>query len=96
MAFSAYWNYIPNRDRPQLGRTLFSIQNSESQLPITRTASEFTLVFPQWEFYCLAFAVFLLTYVYLEGKSNYFKGALLLLTYFVLISAFFFEPVTIH
>lgn len=31
------------------------------------------------------------TYVYLEGKSNYFKGALLLITYFVLVSAFFFE-----
>jgi Ca2+:H+ antiporter len=65
--------------------------------------SEFTLVFPQWEFYCLAFAtflckfeglcLFLVSYVYLEGKSTYFKGSLLLLTYFVLIAAFFFEPI---
>jgi Ca2+:H+ antiporter len=65
--------------------------------------SEFTLVFPKWEFYTIIFAVFLctisvnvVTYVYLEGKSNYFKGALLLLSYFVLIAAFFFEPSAIY
>lgn len=33
----------------------------------------FTLVFPQMDFYAVLFSVFLLTYVYLEGKSNYFK-----------------------
>jgi Ca2+:H+ antiporter len=53
----------------------------------------FTLVFPQWDFYAVIFSVFLLTYVYLEGKSNYFKGAILLLCYFILIAAFFVAPV---
>lgn len=91
VAFSAYWNYVP-RDRPQFGAHLFSTASNSETPSSHHSRSEFTLVFPQWEFYCLAFAVFLLTYVYLEGKSNYFKGALLLLTYFVLITAFFFEP----
>ncbi|KAJ3306245.1 hypothetical protein HDV03_000165 [Kappamyces sp. JEL0829] len=82
VAFSALWN------SPLLER--FHRRISHHAIEV----SEFTLVFPQWEFYCLAFSTFLLTYVYLEGKSNYFKGALLLLTYVVLITAFFFEPVS--
>lgn len=52
----------------------------------------FTLVFPQWDFYSVIFSVFLLTYVYLEGKSNYFKGAILLLCYSVIIVAYSFSP----
>lgn len=98
VAFSAWWNYGLHsvNDHPLGNHHAGNVRQSRSQ---------FTLVFPQWEFYCLAFSVFLckfclaylltihkVTYVYLEGKSNYFKGALLLLTYIVLISAFFFEP----
>lgn len=33
--------------------------------------------------------VFLLSYVYGEGKSNYFKGSILVLTYLVIIVGFF-------
>ena len=33
--------------------------------------------------------VFLLSYVYGEGKSNYFKGSILVLTYLVVVSGFF-------
>lgn len=33
--------------------------------------------------------VFLLSYVYGEGKSNYFKGSILVLTYFVVILGFY-------
>lgn len=33
--------------------------------------------------------VFLLSYVYGEGKSNYFKGSILLLTYLFVIAGFF-------
>lgn len=33
--------------------------------------------------------VFLLSYVYGEGKSNYFKGSVLVLTYLVVIVGFF-------
>ncbi|KAH9248116.1 calcium/proton exchanger [Batrachochytrium salamandrivorans] len=52
----------------------------------------FTLIFPSWDFYSVMFAVFLLTYIYIEGKSNYFKGAILLLSYTMLMAAFFFVP----
>jgi Ca2+/H+ antiporter len=52
----------------------------------------FILVFPQWDLYAVLFSVFLLTYVYLEGKSNYFKGAILLLCYAIMLAAYFFEP----
>lgn len=38
--------------------------------------------------------VFLLSYVYGEGKSNYFKGSILVLTYFVVIIGFFFSGYT--
>jgi Ca2+:H+ antiporter len=33
--------------------------------------------------------VFLLSYVYGEGKSNYFKGSILVLTYLVVIIGFY-------
>ena len=33
--------------------------------------------------------VFLLSYMYGEGKSNYFKGSILVLTYFVVMMGFF-------
>lgn len=34
--------------------------------------------------------IFLLSYVYGEGKSNYFKGSILILAYFVVIAGFWF------
>jgi Ca2+/H+ antiporter len=34
----------------------------------------YRLVFPRWDAICVIFSVFLLTYTYQEGKSNYFKG----------------------
>lgn len=33
--------------------------------------------------------VFLLSYVYSEGKSNYFKGSVLVLTYLVMVIGFY-------
>ena len=33
--------------------------------------------------------VFLLSYVYGEGKSNYFKGSIIVLTYLVIIVGFY-------
>ena len=33
--------------------------------------------------------VFLLSYVYGEGKSNYFKGSILVLTYVVIVVGFY-------
>ncbi|KAJ3212235.1 hypothetical protein HDU67_003955 [Dinochytrium kinnereticum] len=52
----------------------------------------FSLVFPRWDLVAVLFSVFTVTYLYIEGKSNYFKGAMLLLAYGVLMLAFFYAP----
>ncbi|KAI8331565.1 Sodium/calcium exchanger protein-domain-containing protein [Chlamydoabsidia padenii] len=52
----------------------------------------FSLVFPRWDVITVIFSVFLLTYTYQEGKANYFKGSILILSYIVLILAFYFTP----
>ncbi|KAK3818817.1 MAG: calcium permease [Benniella sp.] len=52
----------------------------------------FNLIFPRWDVFSMLFSVFLLTYTYIEGKSNYFKGSILILSYFVLMSGFFYAP----
>ena len=38
--------------------------------------------------------VFLLSYVYGEGKSNYFKGSILVLTYLVVLMGFYYSGYT--
>lgn len=38
--------------------------------------------------------VFLLSYMYGEGKSNYFKGSILILAYFVVITGFYLSKFT--
>ena len=53
----------------------------------------FTLIFPPWDIGCIFFSVFLLSYIYIEGKSNYFKGVILLMAYCLLMIAFLFVPV---
>lgn len=35
--------------------------------------------------------VFLLSYMYGEGKSNYFKGSILILSYLVVVVGFYFS-----
>ncbi|GAA5873257.1 hypothetical protein JCM8547_008615 [Rhodosporidiobolus lusitaniae] len=52
----------------------------------------FTLVFPRWDVIAILFSIFLLTYVYIESRSNYQRGALLCLSYLVLIGGFAFAP----
>ncbi|CDS09952.1 hypothetical protein LRAMOSA02629 [Lichtheimia ramosa] len=54
----------------------------------------FSLIFPRWDVICVIFSVFLLTYTYQEGKSNYFKGSILTLSYVVLLAGFYFTPST--
>ncbi|KAI1634202.1 calcium permease [Biscogniauxia mediterranea] len=54
----------------------------------------FSLLFPQWDMVTVILCVFLLSYMYGEGKSNYFKGSILLLTYLVVIIGFYFSGFT--
>ncbi|KAL7311058.1 hypothetical protein PS15m_008871 [Mucor circinelloides] len=52
----------------------------------------FNLMFPRWDVISVIFSVFLLTYTYQEGKSNYFKGSILCLSYVVLVAGFYYIP----
>ena len=49
----------------------------------------FTLIFPQWDMVTVILCVFLLSYMYGEGKSNYFKGSILILAYLVVVVGFY-------
>lgn len=49
----------------------------------------FNLIFPQWDMVTVILCVFLLSYVYGEGKSNYFKGSILVLAYLVIVVGFY-------
>lgn len=49
----------------------------------------FTLIFPQWDMVTTILCVFLLAYMYGEGKSNYFKGSILILSYLVVVVGFY-------
>ncbi|KAI0237050.1 hypothetical protein L0F63_000666 [Massospora cicadina] len=60
--------------------------------PTDPSSQSFTLVFPRLDMFSVLFSVFLITYIYIEGKSNYFKGTILVLTYVVWLSAFMLEP----
>src|SRR5690348_13386304 len=51
----------------------------------------FSLLFPQWDMVTVILCVFLLSYMYGEGKSNYFKGSILLLSYLVVVAGYYFS-----
>lgn len=50
----------------------------------------FSLIFPQWDMVCVILSVFLMGWVVGEGKSNYFKGSILIFTYVVVVLGFWF------
>ncbi|KAJ2825778.1 hypothetical protein GGI24_003070, partial [Coemansia furcata] len=54
---------------------------AEGHLPTDPSAYTFALLFPQWDLTAILFCVFLLTYMLIEGKANYFKGSILCLSY---------------
>lgn len=54
----------------------------------------FTLVFPRWDLLMVVFCVFVFSYIYAEGKSNYFKGSILVLSYLVVMVGFYFTGMT--
>jgi len=57
-----------------------------------RAIDTFTLIFPRWDVIVIILAIFLLTYTYIEAKSNYHRGSILILSYLVLIAGFYFAP----
>lgn len=55
-------------------------------------SQKFRLLFPKLDTIAVILSIFLLGYIYTEGKSNYFKGSILVMTYLVWLAAFYFEP----
>ncbi|KAI1790132.1 hypothetical protein LXA43DRAFT_521952 [Ganoderma leucocontextum] len=55
-------------------------------------ANTFTLIFPRWDVVAIILSVFLMTYTYIEAKSNYHRGSILILSYLVLLSGFYYAP----
>ncbi|KAL8669378.1 MAG: hypothetical protein Q9168_006025 [Polycauliona sp. 1 TL-2023] len=68
---------------------LFSAIHSSYIDPAHLADHTFNLIFPQWDMVTVILCVFLLSYVYGEGKSNYFKGSILVLTYLVIVVGFY-------
>ncbi|QIW95397.1 hypothetical protein AMS68_000915 [Peltaster fructicola] len=61
---------------------------SDGDAVLTHT---FSMIFPQWDMVTVILGVFLMGYVVGEGKSNYFKGSSLILTYLVFVVGFWFS-----
>ncbi|EAW13322.1 calcium/hydrogen antiporter [Aspergillus clavatus NRRL 1] len=68
---------------------LFSAFYSRMLEPSELLSHSFNLIFPQWDMITVILCVFLLSYVHGEGKSNYFKGCILVLTYLVVVIGFY-------
>jgi Ca2+:H+ antiporter len=63
----------------------------DSMSPGGDLAHTFTLLFPQWDMVTVILCIILLSYMYGEGKSNYFKGSILLLSYMVVVTGYYFS-----
>ncbi|KAJ2558063.1 hypothetical protein EV175_000974 [Coemansia sp. RSA 1933] len=79
---------------PSALRALVAGSPAEGHLPTDPSAYVFALLFPLWDLIAALFCVFLLTYMLIEGKANYFKGSILCLSYCVWLVSFAYEPVT--
>ncbi|KAJ6584702.1 hypothetical protein B0H19DRAFT_926554 [Mycena capillaripes] len=55
-------------------------------------ATTFTLIFPRWDVVVIILSMFLMTYTWIEAKSNYHRGSILILSYLVLTAGFFYAP----
>lgn len=53
----------------------------------------FILLFPKWDTWAWIVSVIIFCHVHSEGRSNYFKGSILVLAYFVLTLGFYFNDV---
>ncbi|KAH0558463.1 hypothetical protein GP486_004876 [Trichoglossum hirsutum] len=73
---------------------LYSASTAHLFEPDTLFNHTFSLIFPQWDLVTVILCVFLLSYMYGEGKSNYFKGSILILSYLVVMMGFWFSGMT--
>lgn len=59
-----------------------------------QVAYTFTLIFPRWDVIVIILSMFLMTYTYIEAKSNYHRGSILTLSYLVLVAGYYYAPHT--
>lgn len=45
----------------------------------TRGPADARLIFPRWDVIAIILSIFLLTYTYIEARSNYHRGSILVL-----------------
>ncbi|KAK2610234.1 hypothetical protein N8I77_003684 [Diaporthe amygdali] len=69
---------------------VYTITMPNGEAPLDMAKYTFSLLFPQWDMVTVILCVFLLSYMYGEGKSNYFKGSILLLSYLVVVTGYYF------
>lgn len=62
------------------------ILNSESD-----SSKHFTLIFPDMYVYVVLFSTILMNYTFQDGKSDYFQGSILLITYAIMCSIILFD-----
>lgn len=53
----------------------------------------FSMIFSRWDIIATLISIYLFTYIYAEGKSNYFKGVILCLIYTVVLVGFYLDDV---
>lgn len=56
----------------------------------------FRLIFPRWDVITIILSVFLMTYTYIEAKSNYHRGSILILRFAIFLLTPFFAFLTAH
>ncbi|KAJ2197126.1 hypothetical protein GGH18_001421 [Coemansia sp. RSA 530] len=103
VAFSAYYGVPDFVTSPTDGLRALAVRwmsapsgvraLADHHLPTDPSAYVFALLFPRWDLIAILFCVFLLTYMLIEGRANYFKGSILCLSYFVWMVGYAYEPI---
>lgn len=74
---------------------IFSVVYTWNMPNVNISEQMFTLVLPKWDIIGFIASIFMFTYLYAEGKSNYFKGSILILMYIVIILGFYFQSLLV-
>lgn len=74
---------------------VFSVVYTWKMTDVNISEQMFTLVFPKWDIIAFIASIFMFTYLYAEGKSNYFKGSILILMYIIIILGFYFQSLLV-
>ncbi|KAJ1979747.1 hypothetical protein H4R35_001395 [Dimargaris xerosporica] len=91
-AMGSLFGSVAAQTRPLLSTLAETVPSGLSTPVKVDVRSLFIMIFPRWDLIAVLFSIYLLTYTYIEGKSNYFKGAILCMAYSVWLVSFYFEP----